>query len=173
MKLKNYILGQWTAPAGEGIPQYHAITGEVIYLCGSEGIDFAEVMDYGRRTGGPALRKMTFQERGLMLKSLALFLNGIPLFTAELKTDGDSFRITALGVELLDQAAAQAASSIRPANASAEKPPNTTECGAPMRAQAARSAASGSDMPAAGSSRSRYCGRPISARAMATRRSSV
>ncbi len=77
MKLKNYILGQWTAPAGEGIPQYHAITGEVIYLCGSEGIDFAEVMDYGRRTGGPALRKMTFQERGLMLKSLALFLNGI------------------------------------------------------------------------------------------------
>ncbi len=35
------------------------------------------------------------------------------LFTAELKTDGDSCRVTALGVEPLDQAAAQAASSIR------------------------------------------------------------
>ena len=77
MKLKNYILGNWTEPEGEGIPQYHAITGEVISLCGSEGVDYGEVMDYGRRTGGPALRKMTFQERGLMLKKLALFLNGI------------------------------------------------------------------------------------------------
>ncbi|MCB9285222.1 MAG: phenylacetic acid degradation bifunctional protein PaaZ [Lewinellaceae bacterium] len=77
MKLKNYILGHWTEPTGGDIPQYHAVTGEVISVCGSEGIDYAEVMDYGRRTGGPALRKMTFQERGLMLKSLALFLNGI------------------------------------------------------------------------------------------------
>jgi len=77
MKLKNYLLGHWTAPSGEGVPQYNAVTGEVISVCGSEGIDFAEMMEYGRRTGGPALRKMTFQERGLMLKNLALMLNGI------------------------------------------------------------------------------------------------
>lgn len=77
MKLKNYIQGRWTEPSGEGIPQYHAITGELIAVCGSEGIDFAEMMDYGRRVGGPPLRKMTFQERGLMLKSLALMLNEI------------------------------------------------------------------------------------------------
>ena len=35
------------------------------------------MMDYARRTGGPALRKMTFQERGLMLKALALHLHSI------------------------------------------------------------------------------------------------
>lgn len=31
-------------------------------------------MNYGRNVGGPILRKMTFQERGRMLKALALFL---------------------------------------------------------------------------------------------------
>jgi oxepin-CoA hydrolase/3-oxo-5,6-dehydrosuberyl-CoA semialdehyde dehydrogenase len=35
------------------------------------------MMDYARKTGGPALRKMTFQERGLMLKKLALHLHSI------------------------------------------------------------------------------------------------
>ena len=27
------------------------------------------MMDYARKTGGPTLRRMTFQERGLMLKT--------------------------------------------------------------------------------------------------------
>ena len=35
------------------------------------------MMDYARKTGGPALRRMTFQERGLMLKKLALHLHSI------------------------------------------------------------------------------------------------
>ncbi|MEL7534376.1 MAG: phenylacetic acid degradation bifunctional protein PaaZ, partial [Bacteroidota bacterium] len=74
-KLQNYALGQWQEHAGEGIPQYHAITGEVIYTAGSEGLDFAEMMAYARSVGNPALRKMTFQERGQMIKKLALFLH--------------------------------------------------------------------------------------------------
>jgi oxepin-CoA hydrolase/3-oxo-5,6-dehydrosuberyl-CoA semialdehyde dehydrogenase len=77
MNLHNYITGRWTPHEGEGIPQYNAITGERIGTCGSEGIDYAAVLDYGRRVGGPALRKMTFQERGRMLKALALHLNEI------------------------------------------------------------------------------------------------
>jgi len=32
------------------------------------------MLNYGRETGGPALRKMTFQERGRMLKALAMYL---------------------------------------------------------------------------------------------------
>ncbi len=74
-KLQNYALGQWQDHAGDGIPQYHAITGEVIYTAGSEGLDFAEMMAYARSVGNPALRKMTFQERGQMIKKLALFLH--------------------------------------------------------------------------------------------------
>ena len=43
----------------------------------SKGLDFSEMMDYATKVGGPTLRKMTFQERGLMLKALALHLHSI------------------------------------------------------------------------------------------------
>jgi oxepin-CoA hydrolase/3-oxo-5,6-dehydrosuberyl-CoA semialdehyde dehydrogenase len=76
-KLPNYIEGQWTEHQGDGFPQYNAISGELIATAGSDGIDYASVMAYGRNIGGPALRKMTFRERGLMLKNLALHLHGI------------------------------------------------------------------------------------------------
>ncbi len=74
---QNYITGGWHNPSGNLFPQYDAVTGELIANCSSEQIDFAAVMDYGRKVGGPALRKMTFRERGLMLKKLALHLNEI------------------------------------------------------------------------------------------------
>lgn len=76
-KLHNYLLGQWTPHDGEGLPQYDAINNELIATCGSEGLDYASIMDYARDVGGPKLRRMTFLERGLMLKQLALHLHGI------------------------------------------------------------------------------------------------
>ncbi len=77
MKLHNFIQGAWVPHEGDGIPQYDAITGDLIATCGSEGLDYAGMMDYARQVGGPALRKMTFPQRGLMLKKLALHLHGI------------------------------------------------------------------------------------------------
>lgn len=74
MKLQNYAQGQWVEGSGKEKPLFDAITGEQIASASSEGLDFAGMMDYARKVGGPALRKMTFQERGLMLKSLALHL---------------------------------------------------------------------------------------------------
>ena len=74
MQLKNYALGQWTAGAEQGQSLYNAITGEEIATASSKGLDFSEMMNYARKTGGPALRKMTFQERGRMLNALALHL---------------------------------------------------------------------------------------------------
>lgn len=74
MKLQNYAQGQWVEGSGKEKPLFDAITGEQIASASSEGLDFAAMMDYARKVGGPALRKMTFQERGLMLKSLALHL---------------------------------------------------------------------------------------------------
>ncbi len=73
--LHNYALHRWLPGAGEGIPQYHAITGDQIGTASSEGLDYAAILDYGRKTGGPPLRRMTFHERGRMLKALALYLN--------------------------------------------------------------------------------------------------
>lgn len=72
-KLHNYVTGEWLTGTGEGIPMFDAITGEVIALSDTHGLDFGEILQYGREKG-EALRKMTFQERGNMLKSLALYL---------------------------------------------------------------------------------------------------
>lgn len=77
MKLNNLIMGKWVPHDGDGLPQYDAVTGDLIATCGSEGLDYAAMMDYARRVGGPNLRKMTFYQRGLMLKHLAIHLNGI------------------------------------------------------------------------------------------------
>lgn len=73
-KLENYALGNWTAGEGDGQILYNAITGEAIASASSKGLDFAAMMDYARKVGGPKLRKMTFHERGRMLKALALHL---------------------------------------------------------------------------------------------------
>ena len=74
MKLKNYALGKWVEGAGEGKVLYDAINGEEIAKASSSGLDFGDMMNYSRSIGGPALRKMTFTERGRMLKALALYL---------------------------------------------------------------------------------------------------
>ena len=74
-KLHNYLQGAWVPHDGEGIPQFDAIDGTLISTCGSEGLDYSPILHYARKMGGPALRKMSFQERGRMLKALALFLN--------------------------------------------------------------------------------------------------
>ena len=74
MILKNYALGQWTAGEGKGQDLFNALTGEKIAETSSKGLDFGEMMDYARTVGGPTLRKMTFHERGRMLKALALHL---------------------------------------------------------------------------------------------------
>jgi len=73
-KIQHYIAGQWIEGAGEGDVLHHAITGEPIATHTIQGLDFKLAYDHARKVGNPKLRKMTFQERGLMLKALAMFL---------------------------------------------------------------------------------------------------
>ena len=75
--VKNYILGNWETGTGVEYTARHAITGEDYAQVSSEGLDYKAILEYGRSVGGPALRKLTFQERGRMLKALALHLTGI------------------------------------------------------------------------------------------------
>ncbi|MDG1262438.1 MAG: aldehyde dehydrogenase family protein, partial [Flavobacteriales bacterium] len=72
--LENYALGQWIPGEGEGQALYNAIDGSVVSHASSSGLDFDAMMAYARATGGEALRKMTFHERGRMIKALALYL---------------------------------------------------------------------------------------------------
>jgi len=76
MKLENYISGNWITGDGEGQQLYNAVTGEPVATATTSGLDFKQVLEYGRTVGNPALRKMTFHERGNMLKALALHLRG-------------------------------------------------------------------------------------------------
>ena len=73
-EIQNYICGQWVSGSGEGQPVTHAITGEVFGSVSSAGLDLQAMFDHARHTGNPALRAMTFQQRALMLKALALYL---------------------------------------------------------------------------------------------------
>ena len=75
--VKNYILGNWEAGSGTEYTARHAITGTDIATVSSKGLDYKAILEYGRSVGGPALRKMTFQERGRMLKALALHLTAV------------------------------------------------------------------------------------------------
>ena len=72
-RYQNYVLGQWVDGQGSETNLYNAINGNQIGTVSSAGIDFSEVLEYGRKHG-LTLRKMTFQERGRMLKALAMFL---------------------------------------------------------------------------------------------------
>ena len=74
---ENYALGSWIKGDGEGTTLFNAITAKEIGRASSKGLDFSEMMSYARKVGGTKLRKMTFQERGLMLKALALHLHSI------------------------------------------------------------------------------------------------
>ncbi|MDA9072206.1 aldehyde dehydrogenase family protein, partial [bacterium] len=74
MKLENYVQGNWVTGDGEGTPLINAVNGEEVAVATTKGLYFKEILQYGRAVGNPALRKMTFQERGLMLKKLGLYL---------------------------------------------------------------------------------------------------
>lgn len=73
--LQHYIQGQWTTPAGATQLLSNAINNQPLFEISQESPDFASIFQYGRLTGGKALRKLTFHERGRMLKALALYLN--------------------------------------------------------------------------------------------------
>ena len=73
-KLRNYANGNFVEGSGDGTALYNSITGDVIATASSAGLDFGEMLNYARKVGGPALRKLTFHERGRMLKALALYL---------------------------------------------------------------------------------------------------
>tara|TARA_B110000091_G_scaffold150337_1_gene159979 strand:+ start:1582 stop:3630 length:2049 start_codon:yes stop_codon:yes gene_type:complete len=74
MKLQSYVQGKWVNGEGEGKSLYNAINGEVIAEATSKGLDFGDILTYAREVGSPALRKLTFHERGRMLKALAFHL---------------------------------------------------------------------------------------------------
>lgn len=74
IKTNSYVYGQWVEGNDEGKQVCHAVSGKPVASVSSAGVDFREVLNYGRSTGGPALRALTIHERAVMLKELAKYL---------------------------------------------------------------------------------------------------
>ena len=73
-KLGNLVLDRWTEGDGEGTALASAVSGTPVARITSAGLDFERILTHARQTGGTNLRKMTFHERGEMLKRLAKYL---------------------------------------------------------------------------------------------------
>jgi oxepin-CoA hydrolase / 3-oxo-5,6-dehydrosuberyl-CoA semialdehyde dehydrogenase len=73
-KLGNFVTGRWIEGGGALQTISDAVYGTPIYQAGTGGLDFQEILLFARNKGNPALRKMSFHERGKMLKALALHL---------------------------------------------------------------------------------------------------
>lgn len=69
-QLESYIAGDWVRGAGKAVPLLDAATGAEVALIDASGLDMKRALNHGREAGGPALRKMSFHERALMLKAL-------------------------------------------------------------------------------------------------------
>jgi oxepin-CoA hydrolase/3-oxo-5,6-dehydrosuberyl-CoA semialdehyde dehydrogenase len=74
MTLPSYVMGDWASGAGEGLLVVDAVYGEPVSRISADGLDLVGVLQYGREVGGHALRTMTFHERAVMLRALAVHL---------------------------------------------------------------------------------------------------
>lgn len=71
LMLKNYAQDQWYEAIGGLADILSAVDGSVVARTGSQGLDFAAMLDHARTVGGASLRRMSFHERAVMLKGLA------------------------------------------------------------------------------------------------------
>ncbi|MEM7051598.1 MAG: 3,4-dehydroadipyl-CoA semialdehyde dehydrogenase [Acidobacteriota bacterium] len=72
--LKSYVYGAWHEAESGFASLVDPSTEEVIARASSDGVDFARVLDHARDVGGPALRALTFAERGALLKAISKLL---------------------------------------------------------------------------------------------------
>jgi oxepin-CoA hydrolase/3-oxo-5,6-dehydrosuberyl-CoA semialdehyde dehydrogenase len=71
LTLRSFLGGEWRAGSGELQTLVNPATEAPLAHAGTEGVDLAAALDYARRRGGPALRALTFAERGAVLKATA------------------------------------------------------------------------------------------------------
>ena len=79
--LPSYVEDEWWTPAAapsqespSGTEVRDASTGEVITRVSTEGLDLAGALEYGRTVGQNSLGALTFHQRAVLLKKLALAL---------------------------------------------------------------------------------------------------
>ena len=72
--LQSYVAGSWRTPTDAGAPLLDAATGIEVARISTAPVPAAAAVRHAREVGGPALRSMTFHERAMLVKDLALAL---------------------------------------------------------------------------------------------------
>jgi 3,4-dehydroadipyl-CoA semialdehyde dehydrogenase len=67
--LRSHLGGKWVAGTGSPLTLVNPATEEPLAQASSGGLDLAAALDFARRRGGPALRALSFAERGALLKA--------------------------------------------------------------------------------------------------------
>jgi oxepin-CoA hydrolase/3-oxo-5,6-dehydrosuberyl-CoA semialdehyde dehydrogenase len=70
-ELGSYVAGKWVKGKGKAADLVNPATEEVLATTSTEGVDFAEAVRFARNKGGPALRAMSFTQRGEMLRAMS------------------------------------------------------------------------------------------------------
>ncbi|MBI5495003.1 MAG: 3,4-dehydroadipyl-CoA semialdehyde dehydrogenase [Deltaproteobacteria bacterium] len=69
--LESYTCGRWTAGTSNPASLHNATTGEAMATASSHGVDLGAAVRFARERGGPALRAMTFAQRGELLRKMS------------------------------------------------------------------------------------------------------
>ncbi len=109
--LESYVESGWVRGSGAPRALVNPASEEVVAETSTEGVDIRAAVQHARDVGGPALRALTFAERGAMLKTLAKAIvaerdtllnmsmenNGSTRSDAKFDVDGASFTLQAYG----------------------------------------------------------------------------
>ncbi len=69
--LRSYLDDRWQEGSGNPQMLVNPATEEPLAQVSSEGLDLTAALEHARRKGGPALRALSFAERGTLLKEMA------------------------------------------------------------------------------------------------------
>jgi 3,4-dehydroadipyl-CoA semialdehyde dehydrogenase len=69
--LASYVCGRWIAGQAAAATLVNPATEEPIATASTAGLDFGAALTFARDEGGPALRAMTFKQRGELLRAMS------------------------------------------------------------------------------------------------------
>jgi len=73
--LQSYLAGEWIAGTGKMATLVDPTTEAPVAQASTEGLDLGRAIAFARSEGGPALRALTFAQRGELLRGLARLLH--------------------------------------------------------------------------------------------------
>ncbi len=75
IRLQSFLSGRWQDGEGEGAALRDPSTEEVVARTSTAGLDLGAALSFARERGGPALRALSFAERGAMLSAMSKLLH--------------------------------------------------------------------------------------------------